>query len=208
MAINAMADRSVIRASTSEYLLTGLVFCGKCGAKMRYQKWGNKGSKFICYSQQTSKPYLVKDPDCDQAKLWTDEVEDIVIKRLMSLKEIKKDMTPVDYNSSAIELLTFQKNEIEKKIKRLYNLYSEAEDDLLLETIEENQVSLNRINNKLKNEIKQQSILIVRKNIKEAIDSLDTQWEYMTTKEKQTAIRTLVSKVIITDTTVKVELSI
>ena len=29
----------------SEYLLTGLVMCGKCGAKMRYQKWGKNSLK-------------------------------------------------------------------------------------------------------------------------------------------------------------------
>ena len=207
-AMNAMIDRSITRTSTSDYLLTGLVYCGKCGAKMRYQKWGNKGSKLVCYSQQSSKPYLVKDKDCEQPKLWVDEVEDIVIKRLLSLKEERREMTPVDYNSSAIELLTYQKEEIEKKIKRLYNLYSESTDELLLETINENKIHLEKINNKLKNELKQQNIIAMRRTIKDAVDNLDSQWDYMTQKEKQALVRTLVSKVIIIDEMVKVELAI
>jgi site-specific DNA recombinase len=206
-AMSAMINRSITRTSTSEYLLTGLVYCGKCGAKMRYQKWG-KWMKFVCYSQQKSKPYLIKDPDCDQERLYADEVEDMVIKRLLSLKEERQEMTAVDYNSSAIELLSYQKEEIEKKIKRLYNLYSESEDELLLETINENKLQLEKINTKLKNELKQKNVISARKTIKDAIDNLDSQWDYMTQKEKQVLVRTLVNKVIITGTMVKVELSI
>lgn len=70
IAMKCMLDRSRVRSNTSEYLLTGLMYCGKCGAKMRYQKWGKHGSKIVCYSQQSSKPYLVKDPNCDQDKIW------------------------------------------------------------------------------------------------------------------------------------------
>jgi len=43
----------------AKHLLTGLVYCGVCGAKLRYQKWGNAGFKLVCYSQQISKPYLI-----------------------------------------------------------------------------------------------------------------------------------------------------
>lgn len=206
-AMSAMIDRSITRTSTSEYLLTGLVYCGKCGAKMRYQKWG-KWMKFVCYSQQKSKPYLIKDPNCDQERLYADDVENIVIKKLLSLKEERKEMTAVDYNSSAIELLSYQKEEIEKKIKRLYNLYSESTDELLLETINENKLQLEKINIKLKNELKQKNVISMRKTIKDAIDNLDTQWDYMTQKEKQILIRTLVSRVIVTDETVTVELTV
>ncbi len=206
--MSAMINRSITRTYTSEYLLTGLVYCGKCGAKMRYQKWSSKGAKLVCYSQQTSKPYLVQDPDCDQEKLWADEVEDFVVKRLMRLKEERRDMTAVEYNSSVLELLTEQKEELEKKIKRLYNLYSESSDDLLIETINDNKISLSKINKKIADEIKHQSIIEERRTIKNAVDSLDTQWEYMTQQEKQSLVRNLVSKVIITGENVRIELKI
>ena len=206
--MNAMLDRSITRASTSDYLLTGLLHCGKCGAKLRYQKWGNKGAKMICYSQQKSKPYLVKDPDCDQEKLWADEVEDFVIKRLLNLKKERQTMTPVEYSTSALDLLTQQKEDLERKIKRLYVLYSESDNDLLLETINENTVRLEKIKQKIMNEMKHKSIISTRKNIKESVDNLDSQWEFMTPKEKKALVRALVDKVIVNDQTVKVELKI
>lgn len=207
-AMSAMMSRSITRTYTSDYLLTGLLYCGKCGAKMRYQKWSNKGKKLVCYSQQTSKPYLRKDPDCDQERLWADEVEDFVVKKLLSLKEERQDMSVVEYSSSALELLIQQKDEIEKKIKRLYNLYSESTDELLLETINENKSNLEKINKKLAGELKHRSIISERQTIKNQIDNLDAQWEYMTQQEKQSLIRNLVNKVIITDETVRVELKI
>ena len=203
-----MLDRSITRTGSFDYLLTGLVYCGNCGAKMRYQSWGKKGKKFVCYSQQKSKPYLIKDPDCEQEKLWADEVENQVIKKLFGLKEERKNMTAIDYNISAIEVLQYQKQEIEKKIKRLYNLYSESADELLFETINENKEKLSKINKKLDNELKQKNIIMMRQTVKDSVDNLGLQWDYMTQKEKQTIVRTLVNKVIITGRKVKVELKI
>ena len=63
------------------YLFTGLIYCGN-GARMRYQRWGKKGLKIYCYSQQTSKMNLVKDPDCDNMRIDACDLEDIVIKSL------------------------------------------------------------------------------------------------------------------------------
>ena len=207
-AMSAMISRSITRTCTSDYLLTGLVYCGKCGAKMRYQKWGKKGSKLVCYSQQSTKPYLIKDPDCTQEKIWADEVEDFVIQRLLQLKEERQDMSATEYTSSALDLLTQQKEEIEKKIKRLYNLYSESTDDLLLETINENKITLAKINKKLADEVKHQAIISERQTIKNSIDNLDVQWDYMTQQEKQILVRNLVDRIVVTDETVKVELKI
>lgn len=207
-AMQMMLDRSVTRTGTSDYLLTGLVYCGKCGAKMRYQQWGKKGSKFVCYSQQKSKPYLIKDPNCDQEKWWCDEVENQVVKRLLSLKEERKEMSAIDYNTSAIEVLAYQKQEVEKKIKRLYNLYSESADELLLETINDNKNELAKINKRLNNELKQKNVVMMRQTVKDAVDSLDAQWDYMTPKERQTLVRALVEKVVITGRAIKVELKI
>lgn len=47
--------------ATTEHMLAGLCYCGRCGARMRYQKWG-KYHKLVCYSQQSTKKYMIKDP--------------------------------------------------------------------------------------------------------------------------------------------------
>ena len=137
-----------------------------------------------------------------------DEIEELVIQRLFKLKEERKAMEDVDYGSSVIELLESQKEEIAKKIKRLYNLYSESEDEILLETINENKIALTRINKKLQNELKQRHVMAERNSIKDSVDNMDVQWDYMTQKEKQGLVRSLVEKVIVADESVKIELKI
>ena len=207
-AMNEMTRRSVTHTASSNYLLTGLIYCGKCGAKMRYQKWGKNGAKLICYSQQSSKKYLIKDENCDQEKIWADEVEEVVIKELFNLKNKKRQQ--IESNSlelSTLDTLNAQREEIEKKIKRLYNLYAESEDDILLETINENKKKLESLKKRIENEIVQHNISANRDKLKETIETLEETWDYMTTHEKQNVVRRLVSKVTITDNNVKITLN-
>ena len=56
------------------YLLTGLLVCGVCGAKMRYQ-----GGHIYCYSRQKSKAYLVKDPNCNNESHNVQDIENAVL---------------------------------------------------------------------------------------------------------------------------------
>lgn len=209
LAMNEMAKRSISRTTSGENLLTGLVYCGKCGAKMHYQKWGKKGSKFVCYSQQSSKPYLVKDPNCDQEKYWVDDIEKEVINRIFLLKEQdnkdSKDKKIEDTN--VIDVLNAQKKEVEKKIKRLYNLYAESEDDILLDTIQENKKQLDFINNKIQREIESNVTTTNKDKVKKSLDTLQENWEYMTDKEKQTIVRSIVNKVIITGNEIRIILN-
>ena len=209
LAMNEMAKRSISRTISGENLLTGLVYCGKCGAKMHYQKWGKKGHKFVCYSQQSSKPYLVKDPNCDQEKYWADEIEQEVISRIFLLKEQdnkdNKDKKIEDTN--VIDVLNTQKKEVEKKIKRLYNLYAESEDDILLDTIQENKKQLDFINNKIQREIESNVTTASKDKVKKSLDTLQENWEYMTDKEKQTIVRSIVNKVVITGNEIRIILN-
>lgn len=209
LVMNEMAKRSISRTISGENLLTGLVYCGKCGAKMHYQKWGKKGHKIVCYSQQSSKPYLVKDPNCDQKKYWADEIEQEVISRIFLLKEQdnkdNKDEKIEDTN--VIDVLNTQKKEVEKKIKRLYNLYAESEDDILLDTIQENKKQLDFINNKIQREIESNVTTTSKDKVKKSLDTLQENWEYMTDKEKQTIVRSIVNKVVITGNEIRIILN-
>lgn len=207
IAMNEMCKRSK-RIATSEYLLTGLVYCGKCGAKMRYQKWGKKGHKLVCYSQQSSKPYLVKDPNCKQEKLWADDVENEVLRILFMLKDKVNSDSNEALEASPIDALNNQREEIERRIRRLYNLYSESEDDILLGTINENKKKLNSLKKQIEAEITHNNIALNRDKMKITIMTLEETWEYMTHHKKQTIVRNVVDKVTITDNNIRIKLNI
>ena len=208
IAMNEMFRRSISNVTTSENLLTGLVYCGKCGAKMRYQKWGKAGTKFVCYSQQKSKPYLVKDPNCDQEKPWANEIETFVMKTLFLLKNRKPKDSDDMMEDSKVEILNNQREELEKKIKKLYNLYAESEDDILLDTINENKKKLVLIKQTIESEIIQRNLTSNKEQLKDSIETLEEKWDYMTQQEKQNIVRFLVEKVMITDNNVEIKLTI
>lgn len=208
IAMNEMLKRSISNVTTSQHLLTGLVYCGKCGAKMRYQVWGKKGSKFVCYSQQKSKPYLIKDPNCDQEKPWVEEIETFVTKTLFLLKNRKPKESDDMFEDSKIEMLNTQREELERKVKKLYNLYAESEDDILLDTINENKKKLALIKQTIESEIIQRNLASNKEQLKDSIETLEDKWEYMTQQERQTIVRFLVEKVVVTDNNVEIKLTI
>lgn len=210
IAMRCMLERRFVRANTSEHLLTGLVYCGKCGAKMRYQKWGNKGCKLVCYSQQKSKPYLVKDPDCAQERIWADEVEEVVIQAIF---EFANNYQPSETESlspgDTLSLLYEQQDALNKKIKKLYHLYaSEEENDILLETIEDLKKKLGTINKQIEWNTQNDILLAGKREKAEILLTMSGLWDTMDIAQKKHIVRKLVRKVVITDAHVHIDFSL
>lgn len=210
IAMRCMVERSFVRANTSEHLLTGLLHCGKCGAKMRYQKWGDKGFKLVCYSQQKSKPYLVKDPDCGQERVWAEEVEAEAIRAIFEFaNNYKPSETESLAPSDTISLLQEQQKALNKKIKKLYNIYAAEEDnDILLETIEDLKKKLGQVNKQLESSTNNDAVLAGRKEKAELLLTVEELWDGMDVKQKKHIVRKLVNKVVITDSHVHIDFSL
>ena len=204
-AMDFMAERSTKRVSESNYLLQGQIVCGKCGAKMRYQKWGKRDCKIVCYSQDKSKPHLVKDLNCDNGRLWASDVEDVVVKDLFSFS-LKTDNTesPQETSQSVLEVLDGRYKEISTRIKRLYDLYAKNEDDLLLDTIEELQKQRAGIQRQITSERERSAISEKQSAIKKTLETLAETWEYMTPQERKNTVRSCVDKLVISDDKVEI----
>ena len=196
--------RSVKSTTTSQYLLTGLVYCGKCGAKLRYQKWGNH-LKMYCYSQQKSRPKLIKDPNCDNLRYNAPDVEKVIIDDLFRKTDsITQAGKQIDIKVSAANILKQKYDTLTAKIKRLYNLYAENEDELLLQTINENKRELNRISLALEDENKSREVVAVINEKNHLISNLKNIWDSMSISEKQKALRLCIDRVEITDGEIKI----
>lgn len=208
-AIQCMKERSIVHVSTGDHLLTGLIICGQCGAKMRYQKWNKDGRcKLVCYSQQKSKKYLIKDDNCTQEKVWADEVEEAVLNYLFSLDE-SQDEVDSNVNINKTNIIDELKNtiqETERKIKKLYNLYADSDNDLLLETINEQRDKLQKAITKLDVEEKKLSEENNKIASAQFVTNLRDTWEYMSTEERKKVLRMLINKITIKDENITIDL--
>ncbi len=184
---------------TNDNILTGLCYCGVCGARMRYQKWG-KYHKLVCYSQyKHGKEYMIKDPNCDNDKVRASEIEAEVED---AFKRFSVNVEETQKTESKAEIIEDAIKKSNTKIKKYYSLYAEKESDNLMELIQEEE---NRVSD-LKME------LSMFKDAERGVDvekidkirRISDVWEKLNSREKNKALKQCVEKVVILNDNVKV----
>lgn len=198
-----MDNRGKNNLKKSNYLLSGLVYCGYCGAKLRYQKWG-KQTKMYCYSQQKSRPRLVRDPNCPNHKANAEDVEKYVMDEIfkMSLDEKYFEKRMTTNTTDEIGIAEERKKDIEKQIQNLLSVLAEG---LITKEIKEKIKSLEDERKRLEKQInkgkKNQSNL---KNFKEKIYNLHEIWNDLPFNEKRSILIAIIDKIIIKDEEIKI----
>ncbi len=202
-AMQKMRERTGRKYIEKGNLLAGLVTCGFCGAKMRYQKWGKAGDKIVCYSKDRSKPHMVKDPDCINSGIMAEELESVVKEDLFSLV-FKKQKKKTKKEASVLSILEQRKRKTSAKLKKLYHIFAESDDSVLKETIEETKKELEDIEKQIKAE-QELSIVSARKeNIRKNLMTLRESWDYMTDQEQKNIIKSCVSEIRVVNDEVKI----
>lgn len=203
-AMEMMKRRSDFRRQNSNYLLTGLITCGKCGAKMRYQKWGKNGLKIVCYSRDKSKPHLVKDENCDNPPLNAYELEEAVKEDLFSFSLKNDAEAKFEESLSILDILKEKYEKNVKKLKRLYDLYSKSENEILSETIEELQNTIEKIKKELSSEEEKGLKNEKKQKVKKRLENIRDVWEYMKNEEKRAVICSVLEKIVVNGSDVNI----
>ena len=187
----------------SHYLLSGKIFCGYCGAKYRYQKWGKRLICY-CYSQQKSKPKFIKDPNCKNKRWNSFEIEYVVLENLFSMT-LDEDMFREKHEITQVNVI----NEYEKRFTKINlqinNLINFISDDIAVEDTkkkikeleQERQLILEIINNEKNNERQYKSSLKMLRN-------LQNTWNKMSFEEKRIIIMHIIDKVVIIDNAIEI----
>ena len=200
-----MQKRAENKNYSSSSLLSGILLCGHCGAKMHYQSWGSTGRKKIsCYSQQTSKKYLIKDKNCPQIKLWQEEVEQAVLNDLFSYTIAAHKKSKSSAKKDITENLKEQIASAEKQLKRLYELYAKSDDDTLRSTIDEFRNKYNKLKKQLEDENQKNIISNSRREILNEVSNLEEVWDILSFDEKRKIIKSLIKEIIITDNNISI----
>ncbi len=181
------------RASAGSKLLTGLLVCGHCGAKMRYQKWGEAGDKLVCYSRDKSKPHLVHDHNCPNRGIMAREVEQIVVRDLSRLAA--QPASSPDCRG-AVEECRRALERSRRRLRRLYGLFAEAEDDTLRDAISRERAACEHAEQALR-QAQQVEQCDTQDDARRALATVGACWDRLTDAEKQSLVRACVQKIVI-----------
>lgn len=185
------------------YLLSGKVYCGHCGAKYRYQKWGKRLIMY-CYSQQKSKPRYIKDPDCNNKRWDTFEIEDAVLEELFKIN-LDLNLFKKTFNITTVNIKKEYKQRLEEIKKQINNLLNNIASGIAVE----------ETNNKIKELGKEKEIIeekLIESDQKEKdnkaslkmIKNLKVIWFDMDFDEQRRIIEHLIDKVVVNDNEINI----
>lgn len=126
--------------TNSDGLLSGLLYCGDCGARMSIRQWGygkRKVNKYICYSVSRCNKAMIKSDSCSNRKNHFN-ISDLDALVLNEIKKLSLDPGTLDslieenQGSSGPDPEGFEERlaEVEKQITRIINLYQSGVVDL------------------------------------------------------------------------------
>ena len=185
------------------YLLSGKVFCGHCGAKYRYQKWGKRLIMY-CYSQQKSKPRYIKDPNCNNKRWDTFEVEDAVLEELFKMS-LDLDLFKKTFNIATVNVKNEYRTRLEEITKQINNLLNNIASGI---AVEETNKKINELE-KEKETIEEKLIESEQKEKDNKVSlnmikNLKATWFDMEFDEQRRIIEHLIDKVIVNDNEINI----
>ena len=197
----------------SKHLLTGLLFCGYCGARY-YKRDTGKYTYYTCYSRSKQIPKMVKDPSCKNRNWRVEELETEVKERVRELLRSPKMVEEIAAASKQKAPVPIKNIEIEKRIKeidrqinKLMELYQR--DDIPTEVLGE---SINKLyNEKLALQASLEPVPVDNTTpfdlVQELIADAAQVWDFADDGQKRRILQSLIRRIILTGDNIEIEWS-
>ena len=212
--------RSTYNPSAQPHLLTGLISCADCGARMRMKKVyvdprkkTKKQTYYVCYSQDGSSKAMIKDPNCKSGYKRAETLENIVIDELIKyskdknkLKQIATQIIDNADDKSTEKELNKSKKELSAIKNKLSKWYTAFENDLIsADDLVDRIKDLRERRNLLELEITEfEKKLVNAKNKKITADNViiilrnfEKIWKEATADEQRSILRGLVKNIAV-----------
>lgn len=194
-----MKMRSTNSHVSNNHILTGLCYCGLCGARMRYHKWdGNH--RLVCYSKIKGKDYMVKDSNCKNKNVFAKDIEKEVEEcfKLFAINIDEKN----DESEDKSELINRTIKQTKAKIKKMYDVYFERNSDNLMDMILEEEDKLKELEKDLSEETNKKKGIDLQKV--EKIKKIADLWDSLSSKEKNKILKYCIERIVITNGEVEI----
>lgn len=111
----------------ADNLLTGLLFCGDCGARMYARKVSASKKKYICHSVARTSPAMIKSDHCtNRVHPYTvSELDNIIVEEIRKLSLSREYFDSISTPEPQEDTTLYEERiaEIKKQTDRLLNLY-------------------------------------------------------------------------------------
>ena len=187
-------NRSIFKANT---LLSGLLYCGKCGAKFH----GEHGN-YACYSRTKGDSKYIIDPNCKNKKWKISDLDQLIIDFISDFKFSELEPTGSFQPNYENDLRIKIKN-LDKQIKKLIDLYQIGN------------IPFDFISQKINVLIKEKNILqecidenvkLIIEDFKETKDRFLALLSYGDLQQKRYCLSILIDQIIIDDDTINIKL--
>ncbi len=183
------------------HLLTGIIYCGRCGARLQYIKYRKDAYNLSCFSRTTAynKQYMVKDPTCKQPMLRAAQVEEGVLQALFEFgHEIKNRSERVKAFDGMNAALLARQEALKRKIRKLYHLMGDGGNEELIDVVNETRAELETVSSELDASAAKalNPEMLMNKEI-ELASNLQEAWPDMDKNERSSAVRQLIRSVTI-----------
>ena len=201
-------------AFQSKHLLTGMIFCGKCGARY-YRRNSGTYQYYSCYSRTKQIKTMVRDPNCKNKHWKTFELESVIENRVRELLRSPELVTEIAESRQKKPKVVNQNNvsiekrirEIDKQINKLMELYQQdgIPPELLGESINKlyNEKTALQATLEPVEEVAVTPFSIVEELISDAAQI----WEFADEVQKRRILQGLIRKITLTDDIVDIEWS-
>lgn len=112
------------RPFQSKYMVSGLVYCNKCGSRLTTHVAKTKSGNSVRYQCAKRKPSRIVNPekDCESGFYYIEDLENAVMTELKKIT-LDRPKESIDHHSSNKEALVKRIDAIERQINKLSDLY-------------------------------------------------------------------------------------
>lgn len=197
-----------------EYLMSGVMYCGHCGARMFGRtggrlKDGTPMKYYVCYSRQGHRQHMVRDPNCMKRSERKERLEESVINEIkkVNINFMESYRTGNKEIPKKVEALEKEIKSIDKQLSKMIDLYSLGNSpiEIITEKIEKLKSDRDKLKKHiydLENELEVENI----EEIKETVSQLaDFDWSNGETDKKRLIVAKLINKIIVSNDNITIE---
>lgn len=199
-------------------LLVGLLRCGECGSKLFISRRTNKSNGqtykvLVCQAHRGAHKKIMERmgetvPECHASfkGMSYQKVEEAVLSLVFErAKNVTADETVEREDPDKIlNALKTRREGLAKKLGRLYNLYAEADDDVLLNTINGVKEEITLVDKRIALEEKSRAVSVTISNMRERLVTLENCWPSMSFEDRRSVLLDLIDYVSVTKDNVHV----